>query len=200
MQEHRVVLRGPGTDTRAATRVPGSLQLLLQRVLWWAGCVGLATVLSSGCGPSRSGHRGAERGPADTPAIGVGDVGTSPAFARGAAEITLSGAVDASVSMRLTSGSRVDAGAGFHLTWADGNPGTSFLVLRGPAFVGSRWTSRRLVLAYQVLGVVEGTEAHCRVHIERATGSHMVGAFNCPQERASGAEPIEVEGTFTAAP
>jgi hypothetical protein len=113
----------------------------------------------------------------------------------------VSGAIDATVSMRLTGGAQVDEAAGFNLTWADGNPGTSFLVIRGPAFVGSRWTSDRFVLAFQLLGLAGEAHAHCRVRVERGTRSHITGGFVCPEEQGSGTGgPIRVEGTFTATP
>lgn len=200
MHEHRIVPRDPGSSAKAVT--PRRRSLPRPGHLALGGCLALATVLLAACAPTGSGPGDAGGGSADgrgTPAALKDRLPIE--LARGVAEITVSGALDASVSMRLTAGGRFDESTGFHVTWADGNPGTSFLVIRGPAFVGSRWTSDRLVLAYQLLGLARGAHPHCRVHIERGAISHMTGGFVCPKEQGSGTDgPIRLEGTFTATP
>jgi hypothetical protein len=131
----------------------------------------------------------------------MSDIGSSTDLTRGTADVAATGALEATASMQLTNGSPSGEGAGLQLMWADGNPGTSFLVIHGPAFVGSRWTSGQLVLAYQLLGRATGSHPRCRVHIERVSGGGLRGSFVCPEAPVSGVGgQVHVRGTFTAAP
>ncbi len=136
--------------------------------------------------------------PTTSPGIATGS------FNSGAAQVTVSGGVTASLDLpTMSSGVFSPPPGGMALVWND-NSGEA-LGLGGQSFTGSAKTTTTLVLTFGVMSTgasgfeqFTSSKGECTVTIDTAEAGNVAGSFQCSGVMGSNGTAADASGTFEA--